>query len=599
MGKNVIKTIIQIGGKYGKSLQAAFKAISKDNDALERGFKTVKAVGVTSFKAIAGAVTAIGTATIAAAESTREFRQDLSKMYSNAERAGVSTSEAFGGLEDLYAISGEFDSANEAMSNLLATGYKGEDLTKVIEAINGATVKWQDTIKQESLADAINETVMSGKSVGQFDEILARSGVNLDSFNDGLLNCGTLAERQQYVLSWLSKSGLTEVNAAYQEQNKSLVEAYKADLQYQNAMAKLGEVAEPIATLFKGFMAGAITFFAEKLKGVNFESVSNALKKVGELGKKAFDTLWGALEKIDWDSLINSATTILTVFTEIFNFVVNNWSMISPVIYTVVGALVAYKVITMAINTIEAISNSLKSISAARSVLKAGGDWAAASAAGAAAVAQNGLNLAFLACPITWIVLGIMAIVAIFVLLWNKCEGFRNFWKALWEKIKEAFNIAKEKITSGIQAIKDKFQPVLDVAQKLIGKFKEVGEAIKNSKIGKAVSGAKNWISDKWSKITGNAAGGTYSSPLLTWVSEAGDTETIVPHNNKPRSRALALEAVKGTGLNMGGNTFVFSPQITAYGGGASELRSILEDERNKFIAQMEEWASGQRRLAY
>ena len=300
MGK-AIKTTIVIGGQLAKSLQAAFRTAGKECETLDKAFTVTKKVGIAAFKAVATSVAAIGTSVLASAEATREFRSDLSKMYNNAELAGVATTEAWSGLEDLYAISGQFDSANEAMSNLLATGYKGKDLTKVIEAINGATVKWQDTITQESLADAINETVMSGKSVGQFDEILARSGVNLDTFNDGLLTCSGLAERQQYVLNWLANSGLTEVNEAYQEQNKSLVSAYQSDLKYQKSMAELGEVAEPLAALFKGSMASAISTFASKLKGIDLERVSGALSKAGELGSKAFDTLWNALSKINWE----------------------------------------------------------------------------------------------------------------------------------------------------------------------------------------------------------------------------------------------------------------------------------------------------------
>ncbi len=65
-------------------------------------------------------------------------------------------------------------------------------------------------------------------------------------------------------------------------------------------------------------------------------------------------------------------------------------------------------------------------------------------ATGAQTAAQWALNSAFLACPLTWIVLGIMAVVAIFILLWTKCEGFRNFFIGMWEGIKtgiQAFNI--------------------------------------------------------------------------------------------------------------------------------------------------------------
>lgn len=57
---------------------------------------------------------------------------------------------------------------------------------------------------------------------------------------------------------------------------------------------------------------------------------------------------------------------------------------------------------------------------------------------GAQTVAQWALNSAFLACPITWIVIGIAALIAVFVLLWNKCEGFRNFFIAMWQRIQSA-----------------------------------------------------------------------------------------------------------------------------------------------------------------
>lgn len=50
--------------------------------------------------------------------------------------------------------------------------------------------------------------------------------------------------------------------------------------------------------------------------------------------------------------------------------------------------------------------------------------------------AQYGLNAALLANPITWVVLAIAALVAAFVVLWNKSEAFRNFWIGLWDNIK-------------------------------------------------------------------------------------------------------------------------------------------------------------------
>ena len=53
-----------------------------------------------------------------------------------------------------------------------------------------------------------------------------------------------------------------------------------------------------------------------------------------------------------------------------------------------------------------------------------------------AAAAQWAMNSALLACPATWIVLAIIAIVVAIVLLWKNCESFRNAVMAIWNAIK-------------------------------------------------------------------------------------------------------------------------------------------------------------------
>jgi hypothetical protein len=355
-----IKTNIVLGGRIAKSLQKAFGTVGKETQQLEKAYQSVKNVGVKAFKAIGVAAVASVTALTAAAETTREFRQDLNRMYTNAEQAKLSLAETDKGLKNLYSVSGEFDSANEAMSNLIATGYKGKDLAKVIEAVNGASIKWQDTIKQEGLADSIQESLAAGELTGMFSEVMARSGADVKAFGEKLKGTSSLAERQQMVLEWLSKSGLAEVNAAYRKNNKELVSAYEADLEYQKSLAKVGAAAEPLATILKSGLGNALSIIASKLEGVDFSRVATAMERVGELGAEAFELLWSVLEKIDWETVINAGVSILGVFTDIFGFVVNNWSTISPIIYGIVGAMAAYKAITIASNTVTAISTALK-----------------------------------------------------------------------------------------------------------------------------------------------------------------------------------------------------------------------------------------------
>lgn len=52
--------------------------------------------------------------------------------------------------------------------------------------------------------------------------------------------------------------------------------------------------------------------------------------------------------------------------------------------------------------------------------------------------AQISLNLAFLASPITWIIVGVTAIIAVIVLIATKTDWFQRAWKNSWKWIKDA-----------------------------------------------------------------------------------------------------------------------------------------------------------------
>ncbi|MFL2133714.1 tape measure protein [Desemzia sp. FAM 24101] len=94
-------------------------------------------------------------------------------------------------------------------------------------------------------------------------------------------------------------------------------------------------------------------------------------------------------------------------------FVADNWGMIGPAIYGIaaalgfyMGVLAVYKTALAITAGIEAVSAVIKGVHAAASFLQAGNTWAATAA-------QYGLNAALLASPITWVILGIIAIIAV------------------------------------------------------------------------------------------------------------------------------------------------------------------------------------------
>ncbi len=96
------------------------------------------------------------------------------------------------------------------------------------------------------------------------------------------------------------------------------------------------------------------------------------------------------------------------------DMIAENWSWISPIVYGVAAALAVYYGWQVAANVINLISKGIHIAMAAAQMMQAAatGSLTAATAAGIAA--QNGLNAAMYACPIVWIILLIIALVAIF-----------------------------------------------------------------------------------------------------------------------------------------------------------------------------------------
>lgn len=79
------------------------------------------------------------------------------------------------------------------------------------------------------------------------------------------------------------------------------------------------------------------------------------------------------------------------------------------------------------------------------------------------------LNTAFVTTPVGWVVIAIVGLIAAFVLLWNKCEEFRNFWIELFGKIKNA-----------VTQMWSTLQPALaNLGQKLLGLYEAVKPILK------------------------------------------------------------------------------------------------------------------------
>lgn len=108
------------------------------------------------------------------------------------------------------------------------------------------------------------------------------------------------------------------------------------------------------------------------------------------------------------------ATNVINILVSAGSFIYDNWSILGPVIMGVATALGLYYGTLLAVNTAQAIHNGLQTIAALKASIHAAALMMQSGATFLATIAQHGLNAALLACPITWIVIGIIALIAVF-----------------------------------------------------------------------------------------------------------------------------------------------------------------------------------------
>lgn len=103
---------------------------------------------------------------------------------------------------------------------------------------------------------------------------------------------------------------------------------------------------------------------------------------------------------------------------------------------------------------------------------------AAGNAIGLLKTAMMGMNTAFLASPVTWVIAGVLALAAAFVILWNKSEAFRSFWKGLFEQIRSAVIQAWSTIQPAFQNLGQKFMELWQAVQPIIQIIEKAGAVV-------------------------------------------------------------------------------------------------------------------------
>lgn len=533
-----------------KEMDNSIDSVKKHQESMFSSFLKSQVIYDAGKKIISGAFNFVKDSVIGATAEVERYRVTLGTMIGDQEKANkiihdldyspvsdfYGTANAIGGLQSLVTYGLGAEEASDALSRL------GDIAQGDSEAFN-------------SMAQNLGQIFATGKA----------SSMDLKQFaNRGFDVVGELAR-----IEGKSREEIEKAGVGYTEVKKALDSLTNAGGKYEGMLQKqmdtLGGVLkqfdsfkaataegignainEPLKDLLKTILEIARAgqeAFVEKFAGalkiiihwihqvvISFEIIKMRIDDSGEkfnglknLVKSAFSAIGKVVEKLI-PILTDVIFIIITLASTIGNF-------LAPV-FTIVGKIIEDlllrfgKWVSIIDKFLPLIAGLATGIAFLTAVIKAQEIATKASAiaskisAGATALmtkAQGALNAVLALNPIFLIIAGIMALIAVLIVLYKKSEKFRNFIDSLWAKIKEFCAGVIELIKSFVEGIIEFFRNliagVINIWQELgnflsslwgglIGIISVAVSNISNNIINK-FNALKNFLVDFWNALKG------------------------------------------------------------------------------------------------
>lgn len=336
---------------------------------------------------------------------TAEADTMVDQMAKTASTTNTSVAQLGEGILTIGAtaksIKGGTAELNTALGILANNGIKGAEggthLRNIILSLQNPTD--QAAAKMQELGVSVYDSEGNMRSM---NDILG----DLNTSMEGM----TSEDKANIISTIFNKTDLSSVNAL-------LANTGSTWDSLQSSIENSAGAAQQMADTQLDNLQGQLTLLKSALEGLAIS--------FGQLLMPALKSIVGAVQKVvDWLNSLDEGTKKVIVTVALVA------GALGPVLIVVGKVISAVGTIMTIVPKIAGVINTVKT-------------------------AFMALNATMLANPIVLIVAAIVALIAIFVVLWNKCEGFRNFWKGLWEGIK---NI----VSTVVEALKGFFTGVID-----------------------------------------------------------------------------------------------------------------------------------------
>ena len=390
--------------------------------------------------------------------STERYIRDNADAQGNLNQqiqAGVNTSnelvDTVKRLALAYLSMQSVQKVLDVSDELAMTTARLNTMNQAFNEINGTATE-TDTIVKQIYASAQN----ARDSFGDMAAVVAKFGNNArDAFasQDEVIAFANLIQKQMTIAGASTQEASNAMLQLSQALGSGVLRGDELNSIFEQAPNLIQSIADyldvPIGKIREMAQDGQLT--ADTVKAAIFSSAEDINAKF-----EAMPMTWGQV----WTSFQNSALMafqpVLDKVNELANndqfqgfvenaigllaqlavyvldffntlasigaFISDNWSIIAPIVYGVIAALIAYAAISGIVAAVNGVMALSASVHAAAEAMQAGATFTATAA-------QYGLNAALMACPLTWIILLIIAVIAAIFAVCNaiaKMTGVAN-----------------------------------------------------------------------------------------------------------------------------------------------------------------------------
>lgn len=317
--------------------------------------------------------------------------------------------------EDAQGVADAFDAITKKASEVQGKGIYGDEA--MIAAGAEFSTYFTDTKAIETMMDTLSNYAMGMSGGGSLD-------------NTAMVNYATsLAKMTTGAYDAMTKKGFEVTDA-----QKAIIEgtadqatiAKTLGQEYVNA-SKDVQAAQAIAQIVNASWDGLYERMSDTPQGkiIQMNNTWGDMKEI--IGKELYpylilfvDTVnnnWPAIQGIvdgittALKYLLFAISTACSVAMAVASTIVQYWNIIGPIVYGVAGAFIAYNTALAISNAITAITIARQKLANALAMINYVRTIMSTKATLAFAMAQMGLNTAMLACPLTWVVMGIFAVI--------------------------------------------------------------------------------------------------------------------------------------------------------------------------------------------